>query len=52
MIFYIEQGRHNRCGIKSEPVRRAVSRFYRDLSMVLEPADEGTEKQNQERYAF
>ena len=30
--------------LKSEPVRRAVSRFYRDLSMVLEPADEGTER--------
>lgn len=30
--------------IKSEPVRRAVMRFYRDIAMVLEPKEEGLEK--------
>ena len=30
--------------VKSEPVRRAVMRFYRDLAMVLEPNAEGMEK--------
>ena len=30
--------------VKSEPVRRAVMRFYRDLAMVLEPNTEGMEK--------
>lgn len=29
--------------IVSEPVKRAISRFYRDLSMTLEPSDENGE---------
>ena len=30
--------------IMKEPVRRAISRFYRDLAMVLLPVDEVVEK--------